>query len=179
MLVSLPHKLSNGAAHRISNWDESGDTELVGECGNIIGAIRQSECLRCANATSVSAQVMCNDTKVFAKCFVTHEPVEIGGCSPPMQQHQSWRALGAGQFSVKRGATARKVDVLTFRKLWDEVLAQPSTFNTVTDTLAPFSNVMETLLPSDCPSRAEPIGETGLITSVPSPVRFSSMWPMR
>jgi len=97
----------------------------------------------------MSAVIECDDTEVFAESFVTHEPIEICCSGPAVQQHQSWCTLWSGHFSIKSGATSGKVDVLTFGELGNEMLAQPSTFNTVTETLAPFSKVIDTWLPSD------------------------------
>ena len=119
--------------------------------------------------------INCNHAEMLPQFFVTHEPVEVCGGSPSVQQHKCGCARRTFNFSEERGASPWQLQMTPRWQMGNEMFAQFCTFKIVTDTLAPFSSVTDTLLPALLPRSAEPMGDTGLITSAELPsVRFSS-----
>ena len=177
--VALPRQLRDRATHRIADRDERVDAEPVGERSHVVGAIGEGEVVRVADAASVTAMVERDHAEPFTECGVTGEPVEVRGGCPAVQEDDDGCTGGPRDLAVEGGAPSDQFDVTTGRQAGTVFVDQFETFTMDTETLAPFSSVIETLSPADPPRRADPMGETGLMTSIEGSVVFSSMWPMR
>ena len=97
----------------------------------------------------MAAMVDSNDTEVSPEFLVAHEPVQVCRGGPTVQQDDNRGTLRTRYLAIEGCSSTREFNVSPQRQRGDGVVVQLSTFRTVTETLAPFSRVIDTLLPSD------------------------------
>ena len=56
--------------------------------------------------------VQCNHAVVLRERSVAVEPIEVGGCCPPMQQHKDRCTIRPGDVAIKRGSASGQFDVM-------------------------------------------------------------------
>ena len=105
--MPLPQQLGDRAAHRVADGDELLDPEDLGEGGDVVGAVGQTERVADRHPAPVASVVEGDDPEVLGERGEGGEPVEVGGGGPAVEEHDGGSTDGSGELPDERATATR------------------------------------------------------------------------
>lgn len=108
--VPPPGELRDGAAHRITDSDETVDLQKLGQCGDVVGTLLEPKWSAQRQAAAVAAVVRCEHPEVLSECLEGRTPVQSGSGGKAVQEHDDGGARGPGKVEHAESSAVGKIE---------------------------------------------------------------------